>query len=743
MATKKVQAVCDTHCLQKCRILAHVENGKIIKVEPANFPDKRYNFMCLKGKARPQHVHHPDRLRYPLKKVPGEGKSKWKRISWDKAYDIVANRFIDIARKNGTNSVALLKGAGALGVLSQSPLRLWNLFQGTRIWGGIDSAGPQATEDTLGTGWWLTPGRQNEFGGSNEIIDCGNSNMTIVWGANPAETDPRNWRFILASKSRGTKLIVIDPRRTPTASKADRWISIKPGTDAALALGMMNVILRNNLTDRSFINNYTVGPFLVRNDNHLFLREHDVLENGSKQYMVWDPKSEEARPHTDSKDTTLTGTYEVGGIECSPAFQLLEERALQFPPEKVESITGVDKLEVINLGKDYARNKPSSIYLIYGLDRWYYANIIYRSIITLAALTGQIGISGGGFYFASGPHLVWNPDAWMRPTGSRFTILNPARIYDASARSNIKALWICSANIFAFPNQNKIEHFLNRLEFIVVQDHFLTPTAEFADVILPACTCLERVDVHFGPFPYVQLSQKAIDPLYESKSDLEITSELANRMGFGKYFNRNPEEYIKLVLKGTGISLKRLKKEGIVQIKPLERPFISFKDKKFLTPSGKVEFYIERDANMGQELPTYIDSKEGPNGRQLAQKYPLIFLQSHSRFHSHSMFAKNQMLRKIDPEPVLEINPKDAKIRGIENGNTVLVFNDRGNAKLKAKIEKGIRQGVVNINHGWWPDQFEEGGYQYLTHEKTSPSLRRPNFAYFDCLVEVKKTYRK
>jgi molybdopterin-containing oxidoreductase family molybdopterin binding subunit len=727
--------------LMYCGLLAHVKDGKLEKLEPADFPDPKFNRICLKGLSQIQQVYHPERLKYPMKRVGKRGEGKWQRISWDEALDTIATKLKKIMGKYGPTAVLWFRGG--LGAISEAPKRLASLLHGTFVELGLDSNGPQAALDTFGCAWYLTPDRKHFFGGSNEVADCINSRLIILWGANMSETLPHYMPFIFDAMEKGARLVVVDPRFSPTASKAHKWIPIRPGTDACLALSMINVIINENLHDKTFIANHTVGPFLVRSDNRFFLRERDMRKGGSNENVVWDTSTAKGQTYDNSSAPALTGIYTCNGIECKPAFQRLIDLVAQYEPKTAETITGVSEEDIRKFAIEYATNKPASFGLLHGLDRWHHGNLSYRAVFTLTAITGQIGIRGGG-HFTSGLGFAFNDEPWLFPEGKRPEKINPLEMFKIIPTGKpypIKALWVYRGNFFRNADANKIiGEILPSLEFILVADRFMTQTAEYADIVLPVCSSFETNDVINGPFPYVQLQQKVIEPLYESKSDFEITAEVAKRMGFGKYFDKSVEEYIALLLQNLdGITVERLRKEGAVPVEIGKRPYVSFLEKNFPTPSGRVEFYVERGVEFGQELPVYIEAEEGTPKNPLARKYPLVFLQTHSRFHAHTTFANNPWLLEINPEPLLEINPVDAQERNIQNGDLVVVFNDRGMAKLKARLNEGIRPGVVDVHHGWWFKQFVEGGYQCLTHAKINPALRYPNFSYFDCLVEVKK----
>jgi len=676
-----------------------------------------------------------------MRRVGERGEGKFERITWDEALDTITERLKDITARYGWQALGWVLGGPGTGTTKFGAyLRLASLTQSTRVssWGYGDSALPCGSRALFGT---HTPFELLSGWSDPELL--------IVWGSNPAETSPLNrMRRVMDAKEKGARLVVIDPRFTVTAAKADQYIGIKPGSDTALALGMMHVVFQRGLQDEDFIRRYTVGPFLVRTDNGAFLRERNLVPEGLDNYVVWDNISSSARvSDTSGLRPALTGSYHVNGLECMPAFQLLAELVEAYPPERVSELTGVKAELITSLAEKVVSARSVSIMAHLGFTRTFHGDLSMRAVGTLAAVTGNVRLSSTGGHrpvvLNWAPFLHADPD---KPTYSRTGIL---QIYDAIISGKpfpIKAVWFAFIN---FLNQcvdsNKIvrEVFPN-LEFIVVADLFMTPTARYADILLPACSYLEFSDLVVGPGPYLQLQQKVIEPLYESRSDVAIVTGLAQRLGMGNYFNKGEEGFIDLLLASghpsvAGITVEKLK-QGPMLTNPLEKVSAGL-EVKFSTPSGKIELYVEQLSHYGQALPVYLEPLEARSG--FAQgKYPLTYIQGHSRFRTHSMFANVATLLELNPEPVAELNPLDAETRHISDGDMVTVFNDRGRVTLKAKLMDGIRPGVVNISEGWWPEQFREGDGNSLTHDVINPVqelIFEPNMAMNDVAVEIVK----
>ncbi len=526
---KVTRTVCMLPCGEQCGIMAHVKNGVVTKVEPADFPEPGHRYVCRKGLCTPKIVYHPDRLKYPLKRAGERGEGKWERISWDEALDTIAGRLKDIGAKYGPESVAMLSGG-------LSPPN-GGMFLGQRFasasgatWvtpHAIGLAGQQCADlPSYGTRWTIPYHEDHK-----------DPRLLVFWGSNSVATFPWKYRRrFRPAREKGAKMVVISPLFTPTAAKADEWIPIRPGTDAALALGMTNVIVNEGLCDEAFLIDHTVGPFLVRGDNGLFLREEHIPSGDStSKQIVWDTKTKKPQTYdTPGVAPALRGSYKVDGIECKPVFQLLVELVEQYPLVKVSGITEVAPDTVRRLALDYATLKPVVCDRGIGIQRSYYGDLTYRAINILAAVTGNICIDRP----EADPFSVVNWEPLFFPGGRMYKRISSFQFYENHRTGKpypIKALWVSSHNpANSHPNRNNFIELMRSMEIIVVVDLFMTATAEYADIVLPGCTNFECTNISFpwtalwgGGHPYFQMQPKLVEPLYESKSDLEILTELA------------------------------------------------------------------------------------------------------------------------------------------------------------------------------------------------------------------------
>lgn len=741
---KIIRTACPQHCgIDCCGILAHVKGDKIIKLEPADFPYERDKRICLRGLSTLDVVYHPDRIKNPMKRVGERGEGKFERISWNEAYNMIVKNFRTIADKYGWKSIGwVLGGPGAGTTKFGAYLRLASLTQSTRVsaWGYGDAGLPCGSRVIFGSHlpyiylfgkFW-----QRKW-----------PDLLVVWGTNPGESAPlQSMRKILDAKQAGTKVAVIDPRFTVSASKADAFFPVNPGTDAALALGLMHVIFQKNLHNIEFIKEHTNGPYLVRLDNGKFLRGADIEDRKAKAYVLWDESKQEPKRvrRSNTKSASLTGEYEINGIICKPSFQLLLELAEKYTPEKTARITGISKEKIITLAEKIGTEKEVIFLTYMGFTRTYHGDISLRGLATVASITGNVSTSFSSGYLPA--VLNWDPFLDADPETPSFHRLGILNLYNAVIKGEpypIKGVWFAFIN---FLNQcvdsgKIIKEFFPKLDFIVQTELFMTDSAKYADLILPVCTFLEFSDFLPHPYPYVQLQQKVVEPLYESKSDVDIASELAERLGYGDYFQGGEDGFIDMIMDHPSLqdfSREKLKDKAMYLNKIPEGTDFPL---NFRTSSGKIEIYAEQLVKYDQALPVYLPPIEAPIGKK-DSNFPLTFIQGHSRFRTHSSYGNIDSLLQINPEPTVEISPIDAKDRDISSGDMVVVYNDRAKTRLKATVSDAVRPGVINITEGWWIEQFKEGSVNHLTHDIINPVqnfVYEPNMHMNDVAVEIQK----
>lgn len=761
---KIYSSVCRSNCFQCCRLYAHVRDGKLVKTTPAPYLDDIYTGDCLKGLSLVQRTYSPTRIKYPMRRVGERGEDKWERISWDEAISEIAEKFTAIQAKYGPQALVIDTGSGNYGLVHgiQGVInRLANSIGCTKLNVCYDQATGYGSDRVIGGSVWLW---------GNEPRTMLDAKNIIVWGSNPVHSQPQNWRILKEAQKKGAKVITIDPIYSATANKSDEYIPIVPGTDVMLALAMLNYVITNNLIDLEFVKNRTTAPFLVRKDNGKILRKSDFnpeLEPEEDDYYVWD--SVAGQPVLSKEgpaDVAIEGTYNVHGVEVDTVFTLLKNHVSQYTLEKAAELTKIPVEKIEYLTRTYV-DGPTTIYTNYGIDHYQNGHLWSFAAFIMASLTGNIAKPGAGF---TGLYVQYIPINYANVYVTNGKMANsniPQSHFHHVAREQklngkpypVKALLtMCSNSMSNWAQQNVwFTDILPNMEFIVVIDTEFTDNARYADIVLPAAFWFEVNDLRVSyNNPYILIQEKAIEPLYESKPDAEIIAMIGRKMGLEEYF---PEDYDDEVwiqklldsdtLRKMNITYERLKKEKVIRGEgSAEKPFIRG-EHYFNTPSGRAQLYCENPTprvDYGQDISEFVEKERLPyfrppgeawSGNPLYEKYPLVFIQEHSRFRSHTQWFNVPMLKELDPEPLAKISREDAKARGIKTGDIVEVFNDRGKVVLKAEVNDAIAPGVLVIPKGWQREQFIEGCFQELTNTTTDPMS--VNFAYFDCLVDVRK----
>ncbi|MBI2832172.1 MAG: molybdopterin-dependent oxidoreductase [Chloroflexi bacterium] len=711
-----IPTTCNTHCGGSCPLKVHVENGTITRIETDDEGEPQFR-ACLKGRAFRQRVYAPDRLLYPMKRVGDRGEGRFQRISWDEALDTVARELFRVRDVYGPASIIFRGGGGDLHVLHQRQaiLRALCLFGGcTTTWGYLSYEGACFSAlATYGT----------EKATSHTMDDLLNSRLIIMWGWNPVVTVHRcntTW-YLAQAREKGIPIVSVDPRYTDSAAAfAQRWVPIRPGTDAAMLIAMAYVIITEGLQDQGFLDRYTVG----------FDKFKDCI--------------------------------------------LGKEDGVPKTPGWAEAITGVPAETIAGLAREYATTKPAALMAGIAAGRTAYGEQYHRAATTLAAMTGNIGIHGGGAAERAFGGDYWGgQSAYLPLTPGRLPVppnaiekdnpppARPGRFYGCSVRLNIgmladailkgreggyptdyKLMWIVNANfVTQTTDVNKTLEALRKLEFIVVQEQFMTPTAKYADILLPDNTFMERNDfTSGGATPFFGCVNQTIASRGESKSHFEIASLLANKLGVEDFSNKTEAEWLRQIAAGYSQvygapDYAEMKRVGVHKLKRTE-PYVAFREQieepekyPFPTPSGKIEIYSESLAKLNDPMlppvPKYIETWESIND-PLAAKYPLQLITSHFKRRAHSQFDNIPWLRELEPQ-ALWINVRDAESRGIRDGDMVRVFNDRGQVVISARVSERIMPGVVDLPEGAWYDPdtkgVDRGGCcNVLTRNVTSPA---------------------
>jgi anaerobic selenocysteine-containing dehydrogenase len=674
--TRTVQGACPHDCPDTCALRITVEAGRVTRV--AGDPDHppTHGVLCTKVSRYAERTYHRDRVATPLKRVGRKGEGRFEPVSWEVALDDIAARLKAIAARD-PQAILPYSYAGTMGLVQGDGMaaRFFHKLGASLLDRTICSmAGGDALIHTYGAKVGM---RVEQFA---------HSALILIWGSNPITSTVHFWALAQEAKRNGARLICIDPRRTETAEKCHQHIALLPGTDGALALGLMHELVVQDLLD------------------HDYLQQH---------------------------------------VEGWPA---LREQALQWPAERAAAVCGITADEIRGLAREYGNTRPAAIRLNYGMQRVRGGGNAARLIALLPCLVGAWRQPAGGLLLSSsGWFRHARRDAWLqRPdllgTAKPRTI-NMSTIGDDLLRAaspafgpRIEALVVYNSNPVAVaPDSAKVVAGFAREDlFTVVLEHFLTDTADHADYVLPATTQLEHWDAHttYG-HTCAMLNRPAIAPVGQARSNAQVFRDLASRMGFGEACFADSDQTLALgAFDPEQVDLAELERQGWSQLRIADAPFA---EGGFPTPSGKARVF-----GHGLDLPTHVPNHEcAQSAPALAARYPLAMISPPARNFMNSTFVNVDSLRASEREPLLELHPDDAAPRGIVSGTTVRVFNDRGEYRCKAEVNLRARPGVVHGLGVWWRKMGLNGtNVNQLTHQRLTDLGRAPTF--YDCLVEVR-----
>lgn len=678
-------AVCPLDCPDTCGLLLHKENGKIVKVTGNPDHPVTQGAICNKVRNMTERVYHPERVLYPLKRVGAKGEGKFARITWDEAVAEISGRYKELIREHGPESIMPYSFYGNMGILSVDGMdrRFFHRLGTTQLQQGICNSAGNA-------GWKYTMG----FGGGTSPEETVNAKLIIVWGGNLVSTNMHQVALIEKARKQGAQLVVIDVHRNRTGQRADWFIPLYPGTDSALALGIMHVLFERGLVNEPFLERYTIG--------HAELREH----------------------------------------------------VKQYTPERVSAITGVPAEDIVKLAVLFGETSPAYIHIGNGLQHHDNGGMNVRTISCLPALTGQWLVPGGGAYKSNGAYGKMNAAALERPDlrpnpGARTVSMNRLGEALLTLDPPIRALFVyCSNPAVVAPDTGKVERGLRREElFTVVHDLFLTDTAKYADIVLPATSSFENTDLYSSYWHhYVQLQEPVIPARGESKSNVETFKLLAAAMGFEEEaFRDSEEDMIRQALQFPhnpylqGVTLEKLQEQRFVKLNmEHQKDYLD----NLKTPSGKIELYSAAMERAGlPPLPTYVPLQEGYDGERWpgeGDAYPLMFISPPNHSFLNSTFGNVEKLTALEKSPLLQIHPQDAAERGIEDGDEVTVWNDRGSYRVKTSVTDKMLPGIVVSQGLWWE---QEDGRRTRANALTPDRLADlgGGAVFFSTVVNVKR----
>ncbi|TDN67689.1 molybdopterin oxidoreductase family protein [Paraburkholderia sp. BL10I2N1] len=683
------RAVCPHDCPDTCAMRVTVENGRAIKVtgDPDHPPTQ--GVLCTKVSRYAERVHHPRRLTTPMKRAGRKGEGRFEPISWDEAFGLAAARLTEIARRE-PEAIMPYSYAGTMGLVQGDSIaqRFFHKLGASQLDRTIcAAAGAAGLKYTYGA----SVGMLTEFFDKSELI--------LIWGSNPIASNLHFWTRAQEAKRRGARLIAIDPYRSLTAEKCHQHIALKPGTDGGLALGMMHVLITEDLIDHAYVTDHTLG------------------------------------------------------------FRELKARAMAYPPSRVAQICGIEEQVIVDLARLYGRTKKAAIRLNYGMQRVRGGGNAVRAIACLPSLTGAWRDRAGGLLLSSSgwtpvdSYALERPDLMPGWPAKQPRVINMNGIGDALLHPGdttfgpkVEAIIVYNSNPVAVaPDSERVAAGFAREDlFTIVLEHFQTDTADYADLLLPATTQLEHLDVHksYG-HTHVMVNLPAIPPVGDARPNTEIFRGIARSMGLQEPALYDSDEAVASgafrwsdpVLKG--FDWETLKKTGWARLNLPDAPFA---DGAFRTPSGKCEFYSARLANEGCDpLPDYLPPYESADAApELAARYPLAMISPPSRNFLNSTFVNVESLRSTEGEPHLDIHPADALHRGVNDGDLVRIFNDRGSMQARARVTERAREGLVVGLSIWWKKLAPDGRN---ANQVTSQALTDlgGSATFYDCLVEVER----
>jgi len=701
---KVVHAACPHDCPDACGVLITVQDGRATKIQGDPEHPVTRGFLCAKVAKYLDRVYSPDRVLYPMRRIIPKGPSTepsvarreaWQRISWDEALDEITARFQKISAEFGSEAILPYSYGGTLGMLNGASMdrRFFHRLGASQLARNICSAAGEAgLKSVIGVKLGTEP---EQFAHSRYII---------AWASNIHGNNVHLWPFIEEARRQGAKLVVIDPYRTRTAACADWYLPINPGTDAALALGMMHVIIKENLYDADYVSRQTRG------------------------------------------------------------FENLRAKVVAYPPERVAQWTGITASDIVKLAREYATVRPAVIRLNYGVQRSEGGGMATRSIAMLPCITGSWKEVGGGLQLSTSGAYELNCDGLEREDLMIKALGRPARTVNmvelGSALNTltdppIQAIFVYNSNPAAVcPNHNDVVRGLTRPDlFTVVHEQFFTDTTDYADIVLPATTFFEHKELQkaYGHY-YLQNSDQAIEPLGECRSNVETFRALAKRMGFeDDCFSDSVEEMIDIALASKnpwliGIDRERLEREGHVRLNfganreseaPNAEPFLPFASGNFRTPSGKAELYSESVKSLGLDpVAEFTPPTESRHGVH-AKDFPLEMLARKADNFLNSTFSNLPSIEKMEELGLLEISSVDAKKRKIVDGDNVRVFNQRGEIVLRARVDGKVQPGVVSASLYWAKLSRDNRNINVLTSEKLTDLGNSATF--YSVLVEVER----
>lgn len=764
-------------CGEHCWMNAHIRDGQLVRTSAREMPDPAYSRICMRGLSQVGRVYSSERVLYPMKRVGERGSDDFERISWDEALEFIASKWKEITDQYGPGAMIMANGAGRYTLANgcTDVMGAHNRFKNV--------VGASGISTSLDVG--LSFGAEHATGGTsciNEIADVKNAKTAILWGYNPAVSSPQGLHFFLEAKEQGTRFIVIDPVYNANAAKADWWVPIKAGTDGALAAAMLNIYFTRGLLDEKYLKSATNCPYLIKEDG-AFLRMSDFgvepttevdpvtgQETKNDPIVVWDTVAGKAVPIAEAADPQLEGVGEIDGMKVQTVWENARDAVSAYTPERSAEICGLKVEDVEELARVYIEEGPVYTGCFQGQNPYLNANYTGWLLWLVPILTGNVGKPGAGIgayawfltqYMNFNYAVIMPTDAEGNPCqGADPRTYNTAYMKEIvetgkynGQDATVKGIWFNFMNpLGTWADVENTKEWVSKLDLVITSEVKMSDTAKYSDIVLPAANWYEYSDigcyVHMS-HPYMIWTDKVIEPLGECKPDFEIYKAVAEKMGYGEFFDLTAEDYIRQALdtegwKAMGVSLDELKEKKIIRIVP--EGYVA-DTSAFGNENGRAYLYheeVKRQYDAGQEIdpakeqclyweePKYA----GEHSAARTGKYPFHILSTKIRTQSHTKWSECGYTREITPDPVAMFNPEDAAEYDIHEGDIVKLTNQTGYVVIKSAISASVPPLTIAVTRGWNTWDYIEGNFQGMMPQEFNQTSQNQAFADVACSVE-------
>lgn len=759
---------CACNCGGGCYLNVHVRDGQVVRTSARDLPNTEFNRICSKGATHVGRLYTSKRVLYPMKRIGERGAGEFERITWEEAISTICENWKAATDKYGPQGFGILNGSGNYSLANGT----CNGISGYQLLQNITGASCLALNVDAGMGF----GTSRAHGGVktvNGILDRKNAKVQVMWGCNPPNALPQTMHFFMEAKEQGTKLIVIDPLYDTMASKADWWIPVKAGTDGALALGCLNVLLTNGWVPEERLRDVTNAPFLVKEDGS-FLRMSDLgvapAEGETSPIALWCANSGKAVPFDKAGNPAITGITEVEGIKVQTVYDQVMANIAQYTPEVAAEICGLTPEDVVELARVYAFDGPVSTEQALGFNHYQNTHYATWAQALVVMLTGNYGKAGASYGMTEEYliQLMFPNYGALYPTDSKGnpcqgpgrTIIDPQILQTIQNESfagdgiGLGGAYIHGSNpASTFAEHSYTESWLKAIDFLVCADMYMSETMKYADIILPSAHWFEKEDLGFlfATHPYVCWNEQAVEPAGEAKSDFEIFGMIAEGLGYGDYWPASAREFIDNVLnsdtfKALGINVENMIANGAMSLYPGNEDYVTEVPATGLE-TGRIYLQHEKPAigyNVGQDIDVskeltlqFVEGTYMGEHSENRAKHPFHVIGEKMRTHTHTQWSEVDYVKEYEPEPIARFNPDDAAELGIQENDYVKLYNDNGYVVMKAVLNAGVPPKTITSGRSWNAEDFVDGHFASLCNIDFNQVCA--NQAFNDCAVSVEK----